>query len=674
MTSMHRSHRLILASILTALLFLPVASMTAEDTNSFYTLNRQNGLSSNCVLQMLQLRDGRIVVVTDKAVDVYDGQRFLSAAIDTAQWVSLPAYNGATHLFVDDQDCLWMKQWRRLYCLNLRTMRLQTKKWQTDDFFIDSSGARWFLHGNKLVGPSNLTLKLPTEAGNLQDLESVEDKVYAFFATGQLAIYDKKDGKTLFRSAAYSSDSIPLYDKSSLVVCGFDSCFYQVRTNWHSSILLSFNLRSRKWKRLLTSPKLMHTLTATPTGRLYLTTPDGYLCINTISNEIHTFSKLHLPDGTTLSTGINTVWLDREGGIWLGTYNSGLLYTSPLSGLFDTCPLNIEVHPILTAIYLHGQPLQVGRNYDGNVLLTVTPPYADHLTFSHGQNSLAFQFSTMNYVRPRSTCYRYRFSDDSTIPSSGKFERAWHTISADSASQMVDEKGVFYLPLVSLPPGNYTLEVMATTNPNHWDETSLRRITFTIRPPWWQTTVAYIIYIVGIVSLVVAAFLLYRRRLQRKSREDLLLLRIQNLVTQVNQYEHNEAMVVLGPAKRQEEEGEGAKIDTTLEPSSQEKEFMARATQLVEQHVTDPSYNVERLAADLCMERTGLYKRLTTLMQQSPVAFIRSIRLQRAAAMLLKGDMTVTEIAEHTGFCSTSYFSKCFQKEFGCKPSEYTGK
>ena len=50
--------------------------------------------------------------------------------------------------------------------------------------------------------------------------------------------------------------------------------------------------------------------------------------------------------------------------------------------------------------------------YDGHALLTVAPPYVEQLTFSHDQNSLAFQFSTMNYVRPRSTCYRYRFSGD----------------------------------------------------------------------------------------------------------------------------------------------------------------------------------------------------------------------------------------------------------------------
>ena len=83
---------------------------------------------------------------------------------------------------------------------------------------------------------------------------------------------------------------------------------------------------------------------------------------------------------------------------------------------------------------------------------------------------------------------------------------------------------------------------------------------------------------------------------------------------------------------------------------------------------------MEQLAADLCMERTGLYKKLTALMQQSPVVFIRSIRLHRAADMLREGRLSIADVAERTGFSSTSYFSKCFQKEFGCKPSEYVEK
>jgi AraC-like DNA-binding protein len=173
--------------------------------------------------------------------------------------------------------------------------------------------------------------------------------------------------------------------------------------------------------------------------------------------------------------------------------------------------------------------------------------------------------------------------------------------------------------------------------------------------------------VVALALVIGASFLFYRRRMQRQNREQLLLLRIQNLVEQVNQYEHSAAMVMLSePASEQEASAEP-------EPTPQEKEFMSRATALVEQHIADPNYHVEQLAADLCMERTGLYKKLTALIQQSPVAFIRSIRLHRAAAMIAKKECSISDIAEQTGFGSVSYFSKCFQKEFGCKPSEYVG-
>ena len=47
--------------VLLSALFLSVLGLGAEEGKSYYALNRQNGLSSNCVLQMLQLRDGRMV-------------------------------------------------------------------------------------------------------------------------------------------------------------------------------------------------------------------------------------------------------------------------------------------------------------------------------------------------------------------------------------------------------------------------------------------------------------------------------------------------------------------------------------------------------------------------------------------------------------------------------------
>jgi transcriptional regulator GlxA family with amidase domain len=51
--------------------------------------------------------------------------------------------------------------------------------------------------------------------------------------------------------------------------------------------------------------------------------------------------------------------------------------------------------------------------------------------------------------------------------------------------------------------------------------------------------------------------------------------------------------------------------------------------------------------------------------------FVRSIRLKRAAQLLLEKKMTITEIAYAVGFKDLSHFRKCFHREFGMSASEY---
>lgn len=83
---------------------------------------------------------------------------------------------------------------------------------------------------------------------------------------------------------------------------------------------------------------------------------------------------------------------------------------------------------------------------------------------------------------------------------------------------------------------------------------------------------------------------------------------------------------------------------STAEAINQDPELTLQVRALVEQHLEDGEYGVEQLAQDLCMERTGLYKKLTALTNTTPVAFIRSIRLHRAAALLQEGKQSVNEI------------------------------
>ncbi len=105
--------------------------------------------------------------------------------------------------------------------------------------------------------------------------------------------------------------------------------------------------------------------------------------------------------------------------------------------------------------------------------------------------------------------------------------------------------------------------------------------------------------------------------------------------------------------------------------SEADEKFIAKLLACIEQNLANGDYSVENLSADLYMERSGLYRKVVAITGQVPSLFIRTIRLKKAAQLLLLRQHTVAAVAEMTGFSSPAYFSKCFQDEFGVKPSEY---
>jgi DNA-binding response OmpR family regulator len=98
--------------------------------------------------------------------------------------------------------------------------------------------------------------------------------------------------------------------------------------------------------------------------------------------------------------------------------------------------------------------------------------------------------------------------------------------------------------------------------------------------------------------------------------------------------------------------------------------FLRRVLSIVEERMGDESFGVEDLARAATMSRSQLHRKLTALTNHSPTVFIRSMRLHRAMEMLKKNAGTVSDVAYAVGFGGVSYFSKCFQEQFGVLPSE----
>ncbi|HET9054657.1 MAG TPA: helix-turn-helix transcriptional regulator, partial [Cyclobacteriaceae bacterium] len=105
--------------------------------------------------------------------------------------------------------------------------------------------------------------------------------------------------------------------------------------------------------------------------------------------------------------------------------------------------------------------------------------------------------------------------------------------------------------------------------------------------------------------------------------------------------------------------------------TSLDEKLIRKAIRIVEENMAEPDFSVEKFSRELGMSRVHLYKKLLSLTGKSPIEFIRTIRLQRAAQLLQKSQLSVSEIAYQVGFNNPKYFSKYFKDEFNILPSAY---
>ena len=110
---------------------------------------------------------------------------------------------------------------------------------------------------------------------------------------------------------------------------------------------------------------------------------------------------------------------------------------------------------------------------------------------------------------------------------------------------------------------------------------------------------------------------------------------------------------------------------TDIKITSMDEKLIQNAIKFVEDKISDADFSVEDLSRELGMSRVHLYKKLLSLTGKAPLEFIRTIRLQRAAQLLEKSQLTISEVAYKVGFNSPKYFAKYFKDEFGMLPSAY---
>ncbi|MGB3606720.1 ATP-binding protein [Psychroserpens sp.] len=137
-----------------------------------------------------------------------------------------------------------------------------------------------------------------------------------------------------------------------------------------------------------------------------------------------------------------------------------------------------------------------------------------------------------------------------------------------------------------------------------------------------------------------------------------LMLRLEKLISKRKQLQNHYnvgRIVKIASAK--------IKKDKTLE-------FLNTAIKHIHSNIENPEYNAKKLASDLNMSDSQLYRKLKAITNKSSAIFIRSVRLEKAKELIETTDLSISEIAYSTGFNDPNWFSKAFKADFNQSPSE----
>jgi len=104
------------------------------------------------------------------------------------------------------------------------------------------------------------------------------------------------------------------------------------------------------------------------------------------------------------------------------------------------------------------------------------------------------------------------------------------------------------------------------------------------------------------------------------------------------------------------------------------QQILKKCIDIVEANIHKRDFTIKNFALEMGMSHRTLYTKIKIISGQTLNAFIRSVRIRRAAMLMLTEDINITQASAEVGFEDPKYFRQQFVKLFGMTPSEYIKK
>ena len=288
---------------------------------------------------------------------------------------------------------------------------------------------------------------------------------------------------------------------------------------------------------------------------------------------------------------------------------------------------NDFVPPIaLTGISVNNRPIQHAVNA------------MDSLILQPDERNFTIYFSALDYSDDADISYAFQM---------GGMQDQWNYIQKNHSATFLD-----------LRPGTYQLRIHSTNGDGLWVD-NVRTLTVIVKPTFWETPWAKLLYFLIAVAVIwfIAYSYRYVKRIKQQQRET-----------------HEAYLALLNAHNAQHQKTEPINVQAPAEPIAKLKPeddaFMQRAMKFIEEHLGDSDINIGDMADATATSRSGLNRKMKSLLGVTPLDFIREARIRKACQMLKEG-AAVNDVAYRCGFSDPKYFGKCFKADMGMTPTEY---
>lgn len=102
--------------------------------------------------------------------------------------------------------------------------------------------------------------------------------------------------------------------------------------------------------------------------------------------------------------------------------------------------------------------------------------------------------------------------------------------------------------------------------------------------------------------------------------------------------------------------------------------FLEKVTRIIDEHIDEVDFGVEKLAREIGMSVPVLYKKVRALTNMSVNEVVKIHRFRKAAEFLVQKEISISEVAGAVGYNDRKYFTKEFKRYFGVVPSDFTAE